>query len=80
MSNWQIIQIIQIYAIKWLNFVENQTDKCVFQGVVGGNVVYLAIFVDDGILAKTRSVLDSVINSLRQYFEITLGDAVFVGL
>ena len=44
--------------------------------------MYLALFVDDGLVAsKSKNVLDLVVKYLQEHFEITLGDAqCFIGL
>lgn len=44
--------------------------------------MYLALFMDDGLIAcESRVVLDSIIDELNKSFEIILGDAsIFVGL
>ena len=51
-------------------------------GEFEGRKVYLALFVDDGLLAcKSNKVLNAMLNSLQDEFEITTGNAsYFVGL
>lgn len=53
-----------------------------FHGCVKGTDVYLALFVDDGLIAaKSHRALDSIVESLRSIFKITLGDGhIFVGV
>lgn len=68
--------------LRKFNFNETDADKCVFVGNVNGNCVYLALFVDDGlIMAKSQKILDSVLEHLQSAFKITIGDAsLFVGI
>lgn len=68
--------------LKPFNFKASEADSCIFHGVVSDSDVYLALFVDDGLVAsKSKTVLDLVVKSLQKHFEITLGDArCFVGL
>ncbi|KMQ92933.1 integrase core domain protein [Lasius niger] len=68
--------------LKQFNFKETSADKCVFTGHYEGSSVYLALFVDDGLLAcKSREVIEQITTRLSQEFEITLGDgSSFVGL
>lgn len=63
-------------------FREAEADKCIFRGRVDGVDVFLALFVDDGLIAaKTSKALESVIKSLGNAFEITIGDGkLFVGV
>lgn len=53
-----------------------------FSGEYEGMIVYLALFVDDGLIAcKSREILRKVMARLNREFEITLGDgSSFVGL
>lgn len=64
------------------SLIQTNADKCVFFGEFNGSEVYLALFVDDGIIAaKSQKVLDSIVISLSASFEITLGNGSnFVGL
>ena len=57
-------------------------DQCIFVGFVNGELVLLAIFVDDGFMAcKSVEVLNFILSELNKEFEITVGDATyFVGL
>lgn len=68
--------------LKQFKFKESEADKCVFRGRVEETDVYLALFVDDGLIAAESSrVLEKVVESLRNAFEITLGDGhIFVGI
>ena len=48
--------------IEKFNFVQSDADHCIFSGCVGGADVYLALFVDDGIVAsKSASVINAII-------------------
>lgn len=68
--------------LKKFNLTESAADPCIFKGHVEGVMVYLALYVDDGlIVSKSQKVLDTIIRSLRKIFNITLGDASsFIGL
>lgn len=63
-------------------FKECEADRCVFVGQFESEVVYLALFVDDGLVAaNTKETLDFIVNKLSDTFRITVGDLdVFVGL
>lgn len=67
---------------KRFNLQESDADKCVFYGVIKNCKVYLALFVDDGIIAsKSSKVIAEIVNTLSEAFEITLGDCrYFVGI
>lgn len=68
--------------LRRFNLKETDADKCIFFGNFKGCDVYLALFVDDGIVAaKSTETLKSIIKSLSETFEITVGDcSSFVGL
>lgn len=68
--------------LRRFNLKETDADKCIFFGNFEGSDVYLALFVDDGIIAaKSAKTLKSIVKSLSDAFEITLGDcSKFVGL
>lgn len=68
--------------LKQFNLRESDADKCVFCGVYSDCKVYLALFVDDGIIAsKSPKVIADIVNTLREEFEITLGDcSYFIGI
>lgn len=52
------------------------SDKCVFVGQVQGFEVYLAVYVDDGLLmSESESAIMSVINYLENNLKITFGRA-----
>lgn len=64
------------------NFNVSDADKCIFIGRVQGHTMYLALYVDDGLLAcESTRAIESVIAWLKTEFEITTGDgSYFVGL
>lgn len=68
--------------LRHFNFKETEADKCIFVGNYEDTIVYLALFVDDGLIAaKSRRILQYATNRLRREFRITVGDAkVFVGI
>lgn len=53
-----------------------------FVGSVNGISVYLALFVDDGLIAsKSKNIVSLVVDYLKSEFKITLGDAsLFAGV
>ena len=57
-------------------------DQCIFVGFVNGQLVLLAIFLNDGFMdCKSVEVLNFILSELNKEFEITVGDATyFVGL
>lgn len=68
--------------LKQFNLYECESEKCLFKGIVDGISVYLALFVDDGLIAaKSKVVLSSIIKSFKETFDITLGNTSnFVGV
>lgn len=64
------------------NFKPNDADPCLFRGTVSDEVVILALFVDDGLVAsKSIKVINKVLTLLEESFRITIGDAhCFVGV
>lgn len=64
------------------NFKECDADKCVFVSEFEGHKIYLALFVDDGLLASSSdAILVEFLNKFKKEFAITVGDAsYFVGL
>lgn len=64
------------------NFKECEADKCVFIGKFMDNVVYLAVFVDDGLVASNNvETLKIIIQRLNETFKITVENSnIFVGL
>ncbi|KMQ87289.1 integrase core domain protein [Lasius niger] len=87
-SLYDIKQAARCWNMKFTNFLRKfdlvpcESEKCIFVGRMENVCVYLALFVDDGLIAcESRAVLDSIVDELSKSFEITLGDAsTFVGL
>ncbi|KAG5895390.1 hypothetical protein JTB14_018745 [Gonioctena quinquepunctata] len=57
-------------------------DPCTFVGDIDGFKIYLALYVDDGlILTKSKSVIEKILSNLSENFEITFGDArCYIGI
>ena len=62
--------------------MNTNSDKCVFVDEAHNFTVYLALYVDDGwILRESKSAIDSLLNELKNIFQITIDDAnEFFGL
>lgn len=75
--NTKFVNMLKIFNMKQL-----QSDPCVFVNTDSDDVVYLALYVDDGLIfAKDRKTIDRVIGYLTKHFEIkTVNSACFVGL
>lgn len=67
--------------LRKFRFQETSADKCIFVGEVNGETVYLALFVDDGlVIGKTKGVIEVVLQYLKRAFKITVGDgSLFIG-
>lgn len=63
-------------------FKSGVADPCIFVGEFNEETVYLALFVDDGLVAaKSKSTLNLIANKLNEVFKIQIGDSSsFVGL
>lgn len=63
-------------------FKESYTDKCIYRGIVNDEVVYLVLFVDDGLIVnKSKVAIQVVINKLKGSFEITVTEInSFIGM
>lgn len=63
-------------------FKQTDADECIFYNDYQGIKIYLALFVDDGLIAcKSQIVLEDIFKKLKSTFEITLGDcSSFAGL
>lgn len=70
------------YFLRKFNLVPCESEKCIYVGKINNVCVFLALFVNDGLIAcESHVILDSIIDELNKSFEITLGDAsMFVGL
>ena len=68
--------------LKSFSFICIDGDRCVFIGIVNGIIVYLAIYVDDGILiSKCIFAIETVLRKLRGEFGITEDEAKeFLGM
>ncbi|KMQ84831.1 retrotransposon ty1-copia subclass [Lasius niger] len=65
-----------------LNFEACKADKCIYKDLIKGSVVFLALYVDDGlILVKTIDTINDVVSTLRKSFDITVekSDADYAG-
>ena len=71
-----------IIFLKKFKFVCIDADKCIFVGFIFGFIIYLALYVDDGLLiCKSKLAIEKVLSELKKEFEITSGDAdEFVGM
>lgn len=68
--------------LKKFSFSQGNADHCIFKGCFEDENVFLALFVDDGLVAaKSNRVLGVVLGHSKSAFKITIGDASrFVGL
>lgn len=68
--------------LRQFSFIETSADKCIYVGHYEGLSVYLALFVDDGLIAcKSGQILERITTMLSNEFEITQNDgSCFVGL
>ena len=68
--------------LREFKFRETDADHCIFVGDVSGSTVYLALYVDDGLIAaESDEVLERVLLHLGKSFKITIGDSsLFVGM
>lgn len=68
--------------LEQFKFKATDADECIFFGVYQGSAIYLALFVDDGLIAcKSQEVLEIIIEKLENAFDITIGDcSSFAGL
>lgn len=68
--------------LREFEFREMEADRCIYVGNVGNSVVYLSLFVDDGLIAaESNDIVENVFKHLSNSFETTIGDSsVFVGM
>ena len=68
--------------LKRFEFTETNADKCIYTGCYENEIVYFALFVDDGLIAcKSKEVVKQITALLSNEFEITKSDAsCFIGL
>lgn len=71
-----------VYFLTTFGFKQLNADKCVFYSRIDNLDVYLALYVDDGlILCKSLTILKRILSELGSTFEITTGDGnYFCGL
>lgn len=61
------------------NFIESEADHSLFIANFKIYSVYLALFVDDGLLAcKSMDVINMILHALKSEYDITIGDASFL--
>lgn len=75
--NQKFVQFLKIF-----NFKQLYSDKCVFRTQIDEQEVFLAIFVDDGlILSKSTIAIGKILTEFGAQFEITVNDPdYFVGM
>ncbi|KAL7288350.1 hypothetical protein TKK_0017683 [Trichogramma kaykai] len=68
--------------IKRIGFKQSNADKCVYIGVIDNCKVYLALYVDDGlILCEKSDTLNKMLRLLESEFKIVSGELkLFVGM
>jgi len=71
-----------IKFLEEFNFEQLEADKCVFRAEYEGVVIFLALYVDDGlIVCKKNKLIDKILEELGSQFEIKINDPeCFVGL
>ncbi|KAK9679020.1 Reverse transcriptase (RNA-dependent DNA polymerase) [Popillia japonica] len=64
------------------HFMQIESDKCVFIGNISEEKVYLALYVDDGlVISRSTAAINKILQYLKKCFQITIDDAnLFVGL
>lgn len=68
--------------LRKFNFAPTESDSCVFVSKLNQDFVFLALYVDDGLLlSKSQHEIEKVLSYLKQFFQITVEPATqFVGL
>lgn len=63
-------------------FERSNADRCIYTAEVNEEIVYLVLYVDDGLLfANTKQTLCYILDEMEKHFEITVGEAnYFVGI
>lgn len=62
------------------NFKQLPSDQCVFFGNFNGGIMYLGLYVDDGLVLSTTTISD-FLTTLKEHFKITVDCAEqFIGL
>jgi len=86
-SLYGLKQASRCWSVKFRSFLEHfgfvatEADQCIFCGRMKGSIVYLALFVDDGLIAaKSRDTLMIIIDYLQRSFN-TFGEVRnYIGL
>ena len=75
--NKKFLEILSQFDLKC-----SQADQCIFVRQVNEETVYLALFVDDGLVAaETKITLNYITGKFREAFKIKIGDSsCFVGM
>lgn len=75
--NKKFVDFLNSYKFKQL-----LSDQCVFVGDSNGHIIYLALYVDDGlVLSSSRFAIDSFLANLKEHFHITVDNGEqYVGL
>jgi len=56
--------------LKSFNFKQCEVDKCVLQAQIDGNLIFLAIYVDDGlIICKNLEIINKILADLDKQFK-----------
>lgn len=68
--------------LKKFNLIQSAADECIYFGEINGIKIYLALYVDDGLLmSKSEEVLNKVLAKMTKEFEIRICEPnLFVGL
>lgn len=68
--------------LKLFNLVPSSADPCVYRGYINNTFIFLALYVDDGILlAETKETLNVILEKLKKFFEVTICTSnTFIGL
>ena len=62
-----------VQFLKQFNFIGIESDPCVFRGEANGYIVFLALYVDDGlIMSMSKGAIDVVLRKIKKHFEITI--------
>ena len=63
-------------------FMSSDADHCIFIKKSGKDIMYLSLYVDDGLLCSTnKSLMDVFMEKLKKKFEVTVGDPkCYVGM
>lgn len=71
--NLKFTNFLTTFGFKQLN-----TDRCVFYTRVSNTDVYLALYVDDGlILCESTDIIEEILSTLSSCFDITISDGTY---